>query len=58
MTTKQSDVPWVGQNQFFVQQNRHLAFSSQQTAIKKAHSLRKVETYHPTHTPEIHPLPF
>lgn len=51
-------MPSLGQNQLFVHHNKHLAFSTQQTAIKKVHSLRKVETYHPTHTPEIHALPF
>lgn len=56
--TKHSEIPSNGQNQLFVHNNRHLAFSSQQTAMKKVHSLRKVETYHPTHTPEIHALPF
>jgi hypothetical protein len=55
---RQLDFSAQGQNQMFVQHNRHLAFSTQQTAIKKVQSLRKVDTYHPTHTPEIHELPF
>jgi hypothetical protein len=55
---RQLEYSLQNQNPMFVQQNRHIAFSSQQAAIKKVHSLRKVETYHPTHTPEIHQLPF
>lgn len=45
-------------NQLLVQQMRHLTFSSHQPAIKRMHSLRKVETSYPTHIPEIHSLPF
>ncbi len=51
---RQLDYSTAGQNQMFVHHNKHLAFSTQQTTIKKVHSLRKVDTYHPTHTPEIH----
>lgn len=41
-------------NKLFINENHHLKFSTQQTAMRKVHSLRKVETYHPTHRPEIH----
>ena len=58
MINKRSDSFRNPPTQQLVQENKQLKFTNQQSFMKRAQSLRKIDTNQPTFAPEIHELPF
>ena len=58
MINKRFDSSKNMSSQQLVQENKQLKFANQQSFMKRAQSLRKMDNHQPKFAPEIHDLPF